>query len=235
MSKDAIILAGGFGTRLGELTKNTPKPLVLVNGRPFLDILLSHLVHLGFERVVLSVGHLAEQIQAHYGEVYQQLQLIYAVETEPLGTGGAIRLALSNIQESDAFVFNGDSFLEFDKSAVEWIHKEKDADLTLVLRSVEDASRYGSIVRNDTSRITAFQEKTNDHAKGLINGGIYLINKQSYLENTPLGNFSIEKDVFQKKCDSLKIYSHLTSGFFIDIGIPVDYERAQDAFKGFKY
>jgi D-glycero-alpha-D-manno-heptose 1-phosphate guanylyltransferase len=235
MSKEAIILAGGFGTRLGELTRNTPKPLVPVNGRPFLDILLNHLIHLGFERVVLSVGHLANQIQLRYGEAYKGLKITYAVETEPLGTGGAIRLALNYIHGPDAFVLNGDSYLEFDKLQVELVHESTNADITLVLRAVKDAARYGSILRNEAARITAFQEKSNEHKEGLINGGIYLINKKCYFENTPQGSFSIEKDVFQQQCQTLNIYSHVTTGFFIDIGIPSDYQRAQNVFKGFSY
>ncbi len=235
MSKEAIILAGGFGTRLGELTKNTPKPLVPINGRPFLDILLNYLISLGFEKVVLSTGHLSDQIQARYHNQYRELAVKYAIEESPLGTGGAIRHALSFTEDENVFVMNGDSFLEFDKNAVESIHIQANADITLVLREVEDASRFGSILLNKSAKITDFKEKSNDHLAGLINGGVYLINKKSYLNHTSEGSFSIEKDVFQAKAQELSFYSCTTSGFFIDIGVPTDYNKAQDAFKRFEY
>jgi len=235
MLKEAIVLAGGFGTRLGELTKHTPKPLLSVNGKPFLDILLNYLCKNKFTHVILSVGHLSDQIQNRYHSQFKSIQISYAVESSPLGTGGAIKHALSLAQEENVFVMNGDSFLETNFDDLHKVHLQNHADISMVLREIEDTARYGVIRCDSHGRVNAFEEKKPVHERGLINGGVYLINKSKYLQCTPDGAFSIEKEVFQEQCHFLNIYAITTTGFFIDIGIPDDYKLAQDAFKEFEY
>lgn len=236
MLDTAVILAGGFGTRLKTVVSDLPKPMAPVNGIPFLSYQFKFLQHYGIRNVVLSVGHLADKIESFYKQRFENLHLHYAHEKTPLGTGGGIRLALHECQSGPVLVLNGDSFFDVDLNTFYTHHQQHQADVSLALRQVNDAARYGTIQKNTNHRIVSFREKTNLPEPGIINGGLYILEKDSYLANTPANsNFSIEKDFFEKHLDQLFIAGFEFSTYFIDIGIPEDYAKAQHDFKAFKY
>lgn len=236
MLSTAIILAGGYGTRLQSVVSDLPKPMAPVNGQPFLDYQLQYLKSYGFKNVVLSVGYLSEKISEHYGASFKGMQLFYAKEEDPLGTGGGIRMALEHCFDDEIFVLNGDSFFDVDPILFFKKHCEKVAQFSLALRKVDDTSRYGAIEKNTDNRVTSFHEKNGLSVPGTINGGVYILNKNIFFENTVENiNFSIEKDFFEKRLSDLAIYGFEFDGYFLDIGIPEDYNKAQDDFKGFKY
>ena len=236
MLSTAIILAGGYGTRLQSVVSDLPKPMAPVNGQPFLDYQLQYLKNYGFKNVVLSVGYLSEKISAHYGASFNGITLFYAREKVPLGTGGGIRLALEQCADENIFVLNGDSFFDVDLNNFFMKHNEKAAQFSLALRKVNDASRYGAIEKNHEDRVISFREKNGTAAPGTINGGVYILSKNIFIEATNQHtNFSIEKDFFEKHLNDLAIYGFEFDGYFLDIGIPEDYNKAQNDFKGFKY
>jgi len=235
MIKEAIILAGGFGTRLNSVVSDLPKSMAMVNGKPFLDYQLNYLDAFGIERIILSVGHLHEKIIEHYGDYYKNLKIDYAIEKEPLGTGGGLKLAMKLANGPLVFVLNGDTFYHIDYLKFLDIHRGKQAKISIVLRQLDDVSRYGSIERNDDRQITGFWEKNKKSGKGLINGGVYIFNKQFFLNQNLPDKFSLESDFFEKIYKTEKIYGILCRQYFIDIGVPEDYAKAQDDFKDFEY
>jgi D-glycero-alpha-D-manno-heptose 1-phosphate guanylyltransferase len=236
MIKEAIILAGGFGTRLQEVVKDVPKPMAPINNIPFLDYLLKYLAHYGVKRVVLSVGYLSDKVIMHYGNSFEGMEIVYSVEEEPLGTGGGIRLAMQQCQSYDVLVMNGDSFFKIDLVSFANRHSDYMADASLALREVPNASRYGTITLSEFAKISAFKEKSSHSKPGMINAGVYLLNHDTFIEETPAGKkFSIEKDFFEKKVDKINLHGFTYDGYFIDIGIPEDYKQAQHDFKTLKY
>jgi len=239
--KEAIILAGGFGTRLQSVVSDLPKPMASVNNQPFLNYQLNYLKKYGVTKVILSVGYLHEKITSYYQSEYNGLQIAYSIESEPLGTGGGIRKALELCNSNSVLVINGDSFFDIDLHSFSNHHLTFNADCTLALREVENASRYGTIELspaegNRGRKIISFKEKSNTEGKGIINGGVYLLNKSTYLQKTPDNkNFSIEKNFFETKLAELNIFGCIYNNYFIDIGIPEDYNKAQHDFKELKY
>ena len=231
---EAIVLAGGFGTRLQTVVSEVPKSMALINGRPFLEYLLDYLIMQGVSRVVLSVGYKREIITGHFKDGYRSLPIEYAVEEEPLGTGGGIRLALWKIRGERAVILNGDSMFRTDLGALENAHLFKKADVTLALRKLQNTGRYGRVTLNRQKRITGFEEKNQGSGPGLINAGIYIMEKLYLMEPHFRGKFSIEKDCFERFYGTSRIFGFPARGYFLDIGIPMDYLKAQDEFKGFK-
>ena len=226
---EAIVLAGGFGTRLREVIPNLPKPMAPIAGRPFLEILLSMLARKGFTRVVLSLGYMSEKITTHFGDSYGGMRLVYEAEKQPLGTGGAIRAALGQCISDHAFVFNGDTYLDLEVDVLErqWL---LDHDPIIVVRSVPDTARFGRVEIRE-GRITAFLEKGLS-GPGLINAGCYILPRNA-LDAFPLGQpFSIETDFFIKSLNRIRFGGFVTNGHFIDIGVPDDYVRAQTELVG---
>jgi D-glycero-alpha-D-manno-heptose 1-phosphate guanylyltransferase len=234
--KEAIILAGGFGTRLKSVITDLPKPMAPVNGKPFLHYLFVYLKHYHIQKVILSVGYLAEKVEAEFGKNYLGIEVDYAYEKDALGTGGGIRLAMEKCTGAHVMVLNGDTFFDVKLDDFFEMHLGGSSDATLALRKVDDASRYGTI-QLDGKRIAAFKEKSTDvTGEALINGGVYLLRRKTYLGNTKAGKaFSIEHDFFAKLADKLWLQAFPAKGFFIDIGIPEDYARAQIEFERFPY
>jgi D-glycero-alpha-D-manno-heptose 1-phosphate guanylyltransferase len=228
MKKEAIILAGGFGTRLQGVVKDLPKPMAPVNGRPFLTYILDYLIEYQYTKVILSVGYLHEKIEEYFGLQYKSLEIEYAVELEPLGTGGGILYAMSKCVTDNVLVINGDTMFQVDLDAFERFHREKKGLLSIVLREVEDVSRYGSVVIGDNNLITLFAEKQATYGRGYINGGVYLINKEIFNKYPQPQRFSFEKDLMTKFYTQELFYAMPSDGYFIDIGIPEDYARAQN-------
>jgi D-glycero-alpha-D-manno-heptose 1-phosphate guanylyltransferase len=233
MLKEALILAGGLGTRLQSVVSDVPKPMAQVAGKPFVEYILKYLKEFGVERVVLSIGYKAEAFQEYFGKNYQGLELEYVIEKEPLGTGGALKLALKHCLHNDVLVLNGDTFFNIELDDLWIFHLLHQADITIALREVENASRYGTVQLNNDGKITAFIEKTGKEEEGLINAGIYIVKKTVFKNYTLPEKFSLEKDFFEKYLTELKLYGCVCEGYFIDIGIPEDYKKAQDDFKNF--
>ncbi len=230
---EAIILAGGFGTRLQKVVNDQPKSMALVNDKPFLEYLLNFLTGQGISKVILSVGYKRESIQDHFKERYKQLTISYAIEDEPLGTGGGILNAMDQVEGELVFALNGDSMFRIYLKAMLDLHNKTAADLTIALRFLEDTSRFGTVRIDPSKRVTGFYEKSPDSDPGYINGGIYLINKKFLLSSSFGKIFSIEKDCFERCYKESGIYGYPAKGYFLDIGIPEDYMTAQDEFKKF--
>ena len=230
MIKTAIILAGGFGTRLQSVVSEVPKPMAPVAGHPFLEFLLAYAYHQGIQKAILSVGYKHELIEAHFKKEYRGMKIEYAIEEEPLGTGGAIWNALQFCAKETVLVMNGDSLLEVDIQALGRLKTEKSADMLLSLKPMQDFDRYGVVEVDEDLRILQFMEKTY-RKTGLINGGVYCFDTE-WAEKLPVsGRFSFEKDVLETFVGTHAFFGFISTGYFIDIGIPEDYQRAQQTFK----
>lgn len=225
LNQDAIILAGGFGTRLRTVVSDVPKPMAPVAGRPFLDYVLQSLADQGVRRVILSIGYLAHLIESRYAPRYMGMQVVCVHEDRPLGTGGAIRKALSVVESEWALALNGDSWLDMTYMDFMQAAMTSDAPLAMATRMVTDASRYGSCTVRE-GRIVAFGEKDN-HGPGLINAGVYAIRKDVFERFDLPEAFSFETDFVRQHLPSLTPLSYRADGYFIDIGVPEDYARAQ--------
>lgn len=222
--REAVVLAGGFGTRLRQVVPDLPKPMAPIAGRPFLEILLGSLAGKGFGRVVLSLGFMADSIFGHFGSHHAGMELAYVVEDQPLGTGGAVRLAMLQCHEDHVFVFNGDTFLDLEVDVVEQ-HWQNHRLPIIVGREVPDAARYGRLLA-ENGRVTGFTEK-GVYGPGLINAGCYVFN-QGQLDDLPLNvPFSLEVDYLVNAVSRAPIDVFITAGQFIDIGVPDDFLRAQ--------
>ena len=228
MEKEAIILAGGFGTRLQGVVKDVPKPMAPVKGRPFLTYILDYLIEYQYSKVILSVGYLHEKIEEYFGNQYKSLEIDYAVEIEPLGTGGGILFAMSKCVSDNVLIINGDTMFKVDLNEFEQFHAEKNGLLSIVLREVEDVSRYGSVTIGDDNLIVLFAEKQVTFGRGYINGGVYLINRDLFQKYPQPQKFSFEKDLMTRFYRQELFYAMPSDGYFIDIGIPEDYSRAQN-------
>lgn len=228
--KECIILAGGFGTRLQSVVKDVPKCMAEVAGKPFLYYLFEYLEMQGFSHVVLSLGYKAEVVLEWLNTQQRPFDVSYVIETEPLGTGGAIKFAFDKIIGDEAFVVNGDTFFDVNTDSLLGYNEERDADLTIALKPMTDFDRYGSVEIATNGRIRKFNEKV-FRSEGLINGGVYLIKKDLFQKVNLPEKFSFEKDVMESQLDVLKIYGSTQDGYFIDIGIPSDFEKANSDFK----
>ena len=224
---EAIILAGGMGTRLQSIVADVPKCMAPVVGKPFLYYLINALETAGFTHVILSLGYKHEIIKSWIADYDTLMDVTLVVEDTPLGTGGAVKLALSKAKQTSVFVFNGDSYLGLNYQALLECHTEKGALATIALRKMFCFDRYGQVEIDEEARIVRFGEKQYCDA-GLINGGVYVLNKNA-LEKFP-DKFSLEKDFFEPEASSGKLAGFSTNGYFIDIGIPEDYHRAQNDF-----
>jgi len=221
---EAIVLAGGFGTRLRQVVADVPKPMAPVAGRPFLEILLGSLAKKGFSRAVLSLGFMAEKVSGHFGSRFAGLDIAYVVEDTPLGTGGATRLAAEACTQDHVYVFNGDTYLDLE---VELLEQQWQVKLhpIVVGREVTDTTRYGRLVV-DGDRIISFAEK-GIKGPGLINAGCYVLATDA-LARFPLNQpFSIETEYLVPEVARATVDVFVTEGMFIDIGIPEDYAHAQ--------
>ena len=222
---EAIILAGGLGTRLRSRLRNLPKAMAPVGGRPFLEILLNRLVAAGCARIVLSLGHLRSVIRDAFGDAFQGAQLVYSVEETPLGTGGAIRLALKQAKESSVMVLNGDTFLDLDFGAFLSAHVAGGRPLSLAITKVENMSRYGGVITNG-AQVTGFVEKGSGGA-GWINAGVYAIKSDFPWPAHLSASFSFENEVLVPMVTSLSPLAFRCEGYFLDIGVPEDLDRAE--------
>lgn len=223
--RKAIILAGGRGERLQSTVPHLPKPMAPVGGRPFLEYVLDRLVDAGVSNVVLSVGYRAETIQDHFGSSYRTVTLRYSIEEISLGTGGAIVHALKGEDLSPVLVLNGDTLVEVDYGAVAVWSDTVVSSVGMVLCQVPNVSRYGSVILSE-DRVVEFKEKGKD-GPGLINAGIYVIRPPIFSFYKVKESFSFETDFLQRYCFELQPRAFVINSYFIDIGTPEDYDRAQ--------
>ncbi|HET9418437.1 MAG TPA: nucleotidyltransferase family protein [Chthoniobacterales bacterium] len=226
---DAIVLAGGMGTRLREVVADRPKVLADVAGRPFLTRLLDQLIGTQVASVVLSTGYMAEMIEATIGTQYRGLPVRYSRENEPLGTGGALRLALDKTQSDPLLALNGDSFCDANIGELCAFHRKKKARATLLLTRVEDASRFGSVESEANGAVTRFEEKGRARAPGWINAGIYCLARE-VISGIPAGRaVSMEHEIFPRLIGA-GLCGFRVRGAFIDIGTPHSYAEAERFF-----
>jgi len=212
---EAIILAGGLGTRLRGTIGDLPKPMAPVAGRPFLAWQLEALERRGIRRVILSVGHRREAIEESFGDAYRSLSIAYSRESSPLGTGGAIVAAMKMVEGPAAFVLNGDTFMRAPLRAME---SRSGCSFSVLVARVEDASRFGTVVLSG-ERISGFREKA-ESGPGLVNSGVYWIAKEVLAPVAGREKFSFEKDFVEPRVGQLAICAVVTNEPFIDIGIP---------------
>jgi D-glycero-alpha-D-manno-heptose 1-phosphate guanylyltransferase len=220
----AIILAGGFGTRLRQVIADVPKPMALIAGRPFLELLLGSLATKGITKVVLSIGFMGEKISTFFGDSFAGMELAYAIEDEPLGTGGGVRLAINQITEDHVYVFNGDTFLDIELALVErqWLDHKRPI---IISCEVPDTCRYGRLIASG-GVVTGFTEK-GVKGSGLINAGCYVLERTQLDKFLLKTHFSLESEFLGPAVMRGEFDMFVTHGIFIDIGIPEDYARAQ--------
>ncbi len=238
--KEAIILAGGLGTRLRSAVPDLPKCMAPVAGKPFLSYVIDYLASQGVGRFIFALGYKSEAIEnflvgkfAGTGTVRSARRVAtsrpsfkLSIEKEPLGTGGAIRLACQQAGEETILVLNGDTFFGIDAQELAAFHAQKQADCTLCLKPMQNFDRYGVVETGADGRLTRFLEKQ-FYTEGLINGGVYALNVPRFLGQPLPPVFSFEKDWLERSYSDRPLYGLVQDGYFIDIGIPADYERAQ--------
>jgi NDP-sugar pyrophosphorylase family protein len=224
---DVIILAGGFGLRLREVIGETPKPMAPIAGRPFLELLLKQLRRHGFCRVILSVGYKQEMIREHFGGEAFGLELLYSIETSPLGTGGALREAADYARTVAALVMNGDSYTDADLNRLVRDHQGNDADVTVVVVP-ETRSDAGSVVLDRNGNVRTFAEKRVVPESRYLSAGIYLLNKSLVGTVPAAAKISLEEQLFpQWLADGKSIEAFIFDGLCVDIGTPERYRKAQ--------
>ncbi|MEK6662581.1 MAG: nucleotidyltransferase family protein [Pseudomonadota bacterium] len=227
---EALILAGGLGTRLREAVPDVPKPMAPIRNRPFLEHQMDYWIGQGVTRFILSVGYKHELIEAHFGDAYRQCPVAYAREASPLGTGGGLLLGLNQAHEDVVLVLNGDTFFEVNLTDLRDRHDTLLADVTIALRRIAHNDRYGEVALDAQGHVTAFNAAASG-GEGIINGGVYLMRPAVLLGLgfAPGNKVALEQDLFPRLLNTGKRLAGLISDTnFIDIGIPEDYYRAAD-------
>jgi D-glycero-alpha-D-manno-heptose 1-phosphate guanylyltransferase len=223
---ECIILAGGLGTRLRGSIGDQPKCMAPVNGKPFLHYLFEYLEQQRCTRLILSLGHKHEAITEWLQIQDRPYEISYVIEHEPLGTGGGIRLALEQSSQDEVLVLNGDTFFPVPLADLISFHRNRPAAASIALKSMQDFERYGTVTMEDNGMITDFSEKQH-REHGLINGGIYCIDRAHFLKRELPSKFSFEKDYLERFVTEHGFFGYSSDAYFIDIGIPADYEKAQ--------
>lgn len=223
---ECIILAGGLGTRLRGIIGEAPKCMAPINGQPFLAYIFRYLEGQGCTKAILSLGYKYEVVLEWLQDNPPAFEVCWVIEAEPLGTGGGIKLALAQATEPAVFILNGDTFFNVELASMKATGKHH----IISLRHLENFDRYGSVTVDRDGKILSFEEKK-PMPEGYINGGIYLLHQASFLEKTFPEKFSFEKDFLEAFVEEGIFQAYKSSGYFIDIGVPVDYEKAQEDFK----
>lgn len=223
---EAIILAGGLGTRLRSAVPGLPKCMAPVNGKPFIAYVIQHLQKEGIEKFIFSLGYKHEFFVNFLSEQFSTIHYQLSIEEYPLGTGGAIQLACKKIAEKNVIVTNGDTLYKTHIPELSHQHFSNHADCTLCLKPMQSFDRYGVVEMNSSNIITSFKEKQ-FYKDGFINAGMYALNVQSFLDKNLPEKFSFEKDYLEKFYTEQKFFGDIQNQYFIDIGIPEDYEKAQ--------
>lgn len=225
----AVILAGGFGTRLQQVVSDLPKPMAPVNDFPFLHYIIKDLRDKKFTRIILAVGYKYESIMHYFGNSYLGIDIDYSVEAEPLGTGGAILQGVT-FTVGPIAIINGDTFFDVDFNKMFSAFKNKKADIAIALNPMKNFDRYGAVIINSENRITSFEEKKHVDV-GYINGGVYVMDASFFESHNFDKKFSFEKEVLEKLVATKHFEGVIFDNYFIDIGIPEDYYKAQSDFR----
>ncbi len=226
MLKDAIILAGGLGTRLQSEVKDVPKPMAPIANKPYLAYQIDFLINQGIRRFVFSVGYMYETIQQYFGDKYKGCSIVYAVEKTQLGTGGAIINALQFVKEKDVLVVNGDSLFLCNLKQLYANYYQSNANVCMALKPMHNIDRYGTVCLDENNKIVSFTEKQ-PISFGLVNMGTYIFNCSSLRSQKFPVRFSIEKDFFANHLHSLNFTGYIDDSFFLDIGTPANFRKAQ--------
>jgi len=223
---EAIILAGGLGTRLRQAVPDLPKCMAPVNGKPFLTYVINHLYAQGIRHFIFSLGYKSEAIVEFLAKSFPHLLCKTCIEDEPLGTGGAVKEALSLAKEKSVLVTNGDTLFKVDLTKIDTFHTLSGANCSLSLKPMENFDRYGVVEIDSDCLIKSFSEKRH-YESGLINGGVYALHREKFLDEKLPEKFSFESDYLEKYFSKRRMFGIVQDAYFIDIGIPEDYERAQ--------
>ncbi|MFT3701795.1 MAG: nucleotidyltransferase family protein [Agriterribacter sp.] len=223
---EAIILAGGLGTRLRSAVPDLPKCMAPVNGKPFIAYVTAYLQQQGIQHFIFALGYKSEAFDSFLREFLPDHNYTLSVEDEPLGTGGAIQLASNQAKNDNVMVTNGDTIFKADLATCTAFHFNQNAECTLALKPMHDFDRYGVVMVNEEGVIDEFKEKQY-FKEGLINGGLYVLNTAKFKRRQFPQKFSFEKDYLEKYSSEKKFFGIEQDGYFIDIGIPEDYNRAQ--------
>lgn len=226
MIKEAIILAGGLGTRLKDTVPDLPKCMAPVADHPFLFYVINYLRSQGIERFIFSLGYKHEIIEEYLNDQFSTLNYQCSIEEEPLGTGGAIQLACSKTDNENIVIANGDTLFKADLHAAWLFHNHNIAECTLLLKPMRDFDRFGVVELSEYNLVKSFREKQ-FYKTGTINGGLYILNKNKFMDEEFPHKFSFERDYLQKFYSQRRIYGLIQDEYFIDIGIPEDYLKAQ--------
>ena len=222
---DVAILVGGLGTRLRGVVDDVPKPLAPVLGRPFLFYLLDMLALHGARSVTLCSGYMADLVQDKVGGEWLGMPIHHSVESEPLGTAGALAVAKNFLKSDRVLVMNGDTWFEPDFNT--FVEVSSDSEFCIAAARVSDASRYGTLETNSSGHLISFKEKSPSSSPGLINAGVYLVS-QNVLASIPPGRISLETQILPDLIAERRVQVFETPSPFLDIGIPSDYAAASD-------
>ena len=233
MINTAIILAGGLGTRLRSAVADLPKCMAPIDGNPFISFIITYLKNEGIGNFIFSLGYKSEVVIDYVEFNYPDLQKKYVVEQKQLGTGGAIKEACKSVKENDVVVVNGDTMFNINLRKLSQFHSSKKADCTIALKEMENFERYGVVETGNNSEITAFKEKQ-FCIKGCINGGIYALSVAGLNDEIFPEVFSFEKEYLEKNTRLKKIHGIVDPGYFIDIGIPEDYQLFKNKYQSIK-
>jgi D-glycero-alpha-D-manno-heptose 1-phosphate guanylyltransferase len=244
--KEAILLAGGLGTRLRSAVPDLPKCLAPVGGRPFIGYLIDYFRQEGIERFIFALGYKSAYFDDFFRVYFPDGGYAISLEDEPLGTGGAIRQACGLAEEKTVLILNGDTFYRIGLGALSAFHKDKQADCSLCLKPMQDFDRFGVVDLDENQRVSRFREKQY-YPAGLINGGVYALNRESFMRESWPPVFSFEKDYLEKSAGGgaaetsaagrvegvrggveRRVFGLVQDSYFIDMGIPEDYRRAQE-------
>ena len=225
--REAIVLAGGIGTRLRAAVPDLPKCMAPVGGRPFIAWLTDHFRQAGIRRFIFALGYRHDAFDEFFRNSFPDGGYVISLEQEPLGTGGAIRQACSLGEQETVLILNGDTFFRIDLEGLSAFHRGKDADCSLCLKPMKDFDRFGVVELDKDNRVKNFREKRH-YREGLINGGVYALNRERFLQEDLPPVFSFEKDYLERVTDKRRVYGIEQDHYFIDIGIPEDYRRIQN-------
>ncbi|CAG9475931.1 mannose-1-phosphate guanyltransferase, putative [Plasmodium vivax] len=225
---NALILVGGYGTRLRPLTLTTPKPLISFCNRPILEHQIFNLARCGIKEIILAIAYKPTHIMSFVDDLEKKynVKIIFSIEEEPLGTGGPIKLAEKYLSKyDDFFVFNSDIICSFPLLEMMSFHKQSSAPLTILVKEVEDPRAFGVVI-TEGNRITKFEEKPQVPKSSLINAGIYILNRE-ILSRIPVRNTSLEKEIFPQLANENMLYFYKLNKFWADIGKPLDFLKGQ--------
>lgn len=234
MIQTAIILAGGFGTRLRSVVPDVPKPMAPINGKPFLEYQLDYLISQGINSIYLAVGYKHEVISNYFGNSFKDAEIFYSVENQPLGTGGALLKVLGLIKKNEPLIIlNGDTYFPIDIGRFNFFCKRDVVDWGIALFSSEDSERYLGVILGGDAGIVSFGNKDRNQSR-LVNGGVYWLNPNTGLNQELVQKFSkvyptsLEEQILPWAIKSKKrVNGYELKDSFIDIGIPDDFKRAE--------